>query len=242
MFWSGIFCYTFVPMKLLAIGDIHGRDVWKDINFLAFDKVVFVGDYADSYTHSDWQVYQNLKEIIDLKKQNFDKIVLLLGNHDIHYSHYPNHRCSGFREIAQYDLTELFTTHKDCFQVAYQIDNQLFTHAGISGSWYNQHYQTHFKGVPYDKIAERLNEMNDDENGQNALFQVGKLRGGKEKVGGIVWADKLETQYDYLFGLNQIVGHTRLDDFESYRDDSTQSSITYIDVLSEKEAFFEMII
>jgi Calcineurin-like phosphoesterase len=232
MFWSGIFCNTFVPMKLLAIGDIHGRDVWKDINFLAFDKVVFVGDYVDSYTRSDWQVYQNLKEIIDFKKQNFDKVVLLLGNHDIHYSHYPNHRCSGFREIAQYDLTELFTTHKDCFQLAYQIDNQLFTHAGISG----------FKGVPYDKIAERLNEMNDDENGQNVLFQVGKLRGGTEKVGGIVWADKLETQYDYLFGLNQIVGHTRLDDFESYRDDSTQSSITYIDVLSEKEAFFEMVL
>jgi metallophosphoesterase superfamily enzyme len=83
----GVFCNTFATMKLLAIGDIHGRDVWKDINFLAFDKVVFVGDYVDSYIRSDWQVYQNLKEIIDLKKQNFDKVVLLLGNHDIHYSH-----------------------------------------------------------------------------------------------------------------------------------------------------------
>jgi predicted phosphodiesterase len=87
-------------MKLLAIGDIHGRDVWKDINFKAFDKVVFVGDYVGSYTRSDWQVYQNLKEIFDYKKQNFDKIVLLLGNQDIQYSHFSNHRCLGFREIA----------------------------------------------------------------------------------------------------------------------------------------------
>lgn len=229
-------------MKLIAIGDIHGRDVWKDINFKVFDKVIFIEDYVDSYTHSDWQVYQNLKEIIELKKENPDKVILLLGNHDIQYFFYPNYRCSGFRESSQYDLTELFLNAKNCFQIAYQIDNQLFTHAGISRTWFNQHYDSYFKNLKYDDLAIRLNEMCCNEEGQNVLFQVGKLRGGNEKIGGIVWADKLETQFDYLFGLHQIVGHTGVGDITVFKDHSTDSSITYIDVLGEKEVFFEMTI
>ena len=75
-------------MKLIALGDIHGRNIWKQI--LAkednFDKIVFIGDYFDSKDGiSVLQEIENFKEILELKKKFKDKVVLLFGNHDFHY-------------------------------------------------------------------------------------------------------------------------------------------------------------
>ena len=37
-------------MKTIVIGDIHGRDVWKEIVFQEqADRVIFIGDYFDSF-------------------------------------------------------------------------------------------------------------------------------------------------------------------------------------------------
>ena len=34
-------------MKLLALGDIHGRDIWqKIISIETYDKVIFIGHYS----------------------------------------------------------------------------------------------------------------------------------------------------------------------------------------------------
>jgi hypothetical protein len=74
-------------VRILAIGDIHGRDSWKDIiNDNVFDKVVFLGDYFDSREEiSGAKQLYNFKEILQFKKYNIDKVVLLVGNHEFHY-------------------------------------------------------------------------------------------------------------------------------------------------------------
>ena len=40
-------------MKIAAIGDVHGRPIWKDVFQDAVnkgaDKIVFLGDYIDPY-------------------------------------------------------------------------------------------------------------------------------------------------------------------------------------------------
>src|ERR1700748_3612517 len=125
-------------MRHIVIGDTHGRDNWKKINIKLYDKVIFIGDYVDSPELSDLTILENLKQIIALKKRQPDKIVLLLGNHDVHYLHYPRFECSGFRKTMQRDLTTLFCKNADLFQIAYQKDNHLFTHAGVTNSWYNE--------------------------------------------------------------------------------------------------------
>jgi predicted MPP superfamily phosphohydrolase len=84
-------------MKHIAIGDLHGRDTWQQVNTKLYDKVIFLGDYVDSHTLSDLVILENLKKIIALKKRPPEKVVLLLGNHDAHYLHYPRFECSGFR-------------------------------------------------------------------------------------------------------------------------------------------------
>jgi predicted MPP superfamily phosphohydrolase len=225
-------------MKILAIGDIHGRDVWKDANFAAYDKVVFIGDYVDSFDKSDTEIFNNLKTIIDKKIENAEKFVLLLGNHDIHYIQFPQYRCSGFRPEAQFDLTELFHENRQYFQIAYQIKNYLFTHAGVSNSWYKHNFK-YFKKKK-DTLADTLNEMYMTKEGRDTLFQCSQLRGGIDKSSGIVWADKRETKDDFLYGYHQIVGHTRVPDFDTVNLDGLDSSITYIDVLEFKTKFYEL--
>ena len=101
--------------KILTLGDIHGRDkwmfhthgsphefnhwmtmvengvpadaeeFWNEMPYTQYDQIVFVGDYVDSYDLSNVLILDNLKKILLFKKALPDKVVLLLGNHDIQY-------------------------------------------------------------------------------------------------------------------------------------------------------------
>ena len=76
---------------IVVIGDIHGRDTWKDIvkRHPNAYKFVFVGDFFDSFKLSVEVMLNNFKEISDFKKENPDKVILLCGNHDFHYLKCP---------------------------------------------------------------------------------------------------------------------------------------------------------
>ena len=101
--------------KILTLGDIHGRDkwmfhthgsphefnhwmtmvengvpadaeeFWKEMPYTQYDQIVFVGDYVDSFDISNVRILDNLKKILFFKKALPDKVVLLIGNHDIQY-------------------------------------------------------------------------------------------------------------------------------------------------------------
>ena len=77
-------------MKTLTVGDLHGKDVWKEIDTIRYDKIIFVGDYVDCFTTSNVEIKHNLEQIIRYKKDNMDKVVLLLGNHDVQYTTMSN--------------------------------------------------------------------------------------------------------------------------------------------------------
>ena len=58
-------------MKLVAIGDIHGRDIWKQIvETEQPNTVVFVGDYFDSFDIPGKTQIDNFKNIIQWKHDN----------------------------------------------------------------------------------------------------------------------------------------------------------------------------
>jgi len=215
-------------MKILSIGDIHGSLEWKNILDLNLDQdlTIFIGDYVDDWSYSNDQIYNNLIDLIQYKKDNLDKVILLLGNHDLqYYFDYNNYGCSGFRPEAYFDLHELFNKNKELFQVAYQYDNYLWTHAGISTGWAEI-----FKK---EIIAHNLNEEFYTCSVNSYLYDVGKSRGGWSKYGGIFWADKCETSTNYIKGLHQIVGHSKVNIIEKLGDEN--GSIRYIDVLKNKD-------
>jgi len=222
-----------------VVGDIHGRDHWKKIDPANYDRVIFMGDYADSHTIPAPQVIENLKEIILFRQSHPDKVILLLGNHDIQYSEFPRYRCSGFNELLQVDYTEIFRTHAGLFQVAWQYQNYLFTHAGVSHGFAKENLAEHYGGILSGEAqtAEVLNQMHGSTD-QAQLHTVSMIRGGYDPFGGITWADYRETSRDILPGYHQVVGHTPRRSIETVGD--ALSSITYIDVLEAGGGFYEL--
>jgi len=226
-------------MKHLIIGDLHGKDIWEEVDISSYDKVVFVGDYVDHWTLPDRFIYQNLQNIIELKLQNSEKVELLLGNHDVQYLHYPHYLCSGFRPSMQRSLSLLFGENRDLFKVAYQQGNHIISHAGITNKWYKD-----FKDLrliqqiadEQDTVADLINKA-ENTSQRWILHQAGSSRGG-EGPGGITWADRKELIADMLDGYHQIVGHTVIPKPEFVQE--TGKSSMFIDVLDTMTYFHEI--
>lgn len=220
-------------MKIASIADIHGRDFWKELDHEKYDKVVFNGDYLDSYFYEDDKILSNFEEIIEFKKAYPDKVVLLLGNHDIPYRYsYQEYPCSGHRPEMYDALHQLFVFNHERFQVAFQVKNYIWTHAGIGQFWFQKNRER-IEAVMLEfttDIAGALNIIMKSLD-REILFWCGKMRGGDDPHGGIVWADRRETKDWYLEDHHQIVGHTPINVITRYGNE--EGSITYTDVLGK---------
>lgn len=122
-------------MKTIAIGDIHGLGYWKQIlEKERPDRVVFVGDYFDSYNIPGIDQIHNFKNIIHWKQDNPEcEVILLIGNHDFHYMPAAaNERYSGFQKNLYMEIGDVLETNKHHLRIAYRIDDLVFSHAGIT--------------------------------------------------------------------------------------------------------------
>jgi predicted MPP superfamily phosphohydrolase len=117
-------------------------ELWREDfdNFTKYDKIIFVGDYVDSFDVSNVEMKKNLEDIIFFKKMLPHKVVLLLGNHDIQYI-VPDQWCSGFRPEMKHDFYDIFYQNLSLFQMAYQAGNTLWTHAGVTEGWLKELYK-----------------------------------------------------------------------------------------------------
>lgn len=126
-------------MKIIAVGDVHGREVWKKI--LAqekdYDHFVFVGDYFDAFPPmTPERIFKNFKEIMAFKAAYPDRVTLCIGNHDFQYMPVSDdtERYSGYNPITQLNLLEIGEWWK-WLTPAYQHEDILFTHAGLTKTW-----------------------------------------------------------------------------------------------------------
>lgn len=129
-------------MRTIVIGDLHGRDCWKQIvNFEEHDRVIFVGDYFDSFDIPyDIQI-NNFLDLIEYKKTSGKEVVLIIGNHDIHYFPYINDTATaGYQFKYAHLISQIIDNNKDHLQIAYGFDDFLFTHSGISVEFMDNNY------------------------------------------------------------------------------------------------------
>lgn len=240
--------------KIIAIGDLHGKDLWQSIVHREADKIIFLGDYVDAYDKTDEVITENLKNIIQFKKDNMDKVEVLLGNHDIQYYYsYDQFGCSGYRPRMYQLWHGLFQDNKELFKVAYQYRNYLFTHAGITKGWLlgrkrvtRFHYaddpgdptptrQELLNELPGPNLADRLNQLHLTRH-YPQLHVIGDYRGGYEPWGGITWADIRETSGSSIDHYHQVVGHSKIK--QPTIVDWGTGSITYVDILDKLPLFF----
>lgn len=233
-------------MKITCIGDIHSRhiyynlidDVMKDS-----DVVVFLGDYVDPYSISKKKQKKDyykiddsliiLKDIIELKKKNKNKVILLLGNHDTHYLYDDVGYSSRYDDKNAGMIKMLYRNNKDLFQYCYQFGNHIFTHAGITKSWIE-----YYKNILYDdfylennlsNLGEVLNNMSTKRYSNKILNSISYCRGGGDLYSGPTWSDYTEHNNNILDNIHQYVGHNKVKKIHTIMHDA--SSITYCDVL-----------
>lgn len=227
-------------MKITVIGDTHGRTAWKEIvKKNPGSHFIFTGDYVDPYENekiSEEEAIENLFDIIDFKNANSNKVTLLIGNHDIQYMIMTGVATTARSKKFLFELREIFTSYKNIFQFAYQKNNYLFTHAGISNGWYKQFRPVLLKfGLnPNDNnLADVLNKIGNDKTYVDIYSTISSYRNGLSLYGSPIWADADELFFPQcLTGFHQIVGHNKFLDI--VRDGNDKTSITFCDCLFNK--------
>lgn len=246
--------------KAFIVPDVHGRRFWEQAKDIvgdeSFDRIIFLGDYFDPYDDEEelivhLRLVEVFNQIIQFKKDNPDKVILLLGNHDIHYL-YKNPYCSRHDDENEDEYCNLIKDNLDCFELMHIEDIEcgdykkvLFTHAGLTSGFLKSFVRA---GYPKDDIVELTKTVNSNflaskthENHvlSELLLRVSRFRGGDYSDGSIVWADLREVvpkKFDFD-DVYQIFGHTRswfptimkryamLDTMECYIADFDESKI-----------------
>ena len=147
--------------KIVAIGDLHGRSDWKLIVHIEKpSKVIFIGDYFDSFTLSAAEQLYNYNELIAFKERGECEVVLLIGNHDMHY--FPemgNTGTAGYQYNHAYQISDVIDRTRNHLRMAHQIDNILFTHAGFSPVWLETIFGKGYKLNENQTYADLINDI-----------------------------------------------------------------------------------
>lgn len=194
-------------MKIIAIGDTHGRRKWERIvEENAFvDKIVFIGDYFDTHEDIlDSEEQRNFEEIVELKMRFPDQIVLLIGNHDFHYLNEITEHYSGYQKHAALRNNILLENaiQDGLMQMAFEADGFLFTHAGVTKNW------CHNNGINVEHPAEGINELFGMK--RSAFCFTGMNPYGDDITQTPIWVRPESLMQDAIENFTQVVGHTQM--------------------------------
>jgi hypothetical protein len=148
-------------MKTVVLGDTHGRSNWKLAVYQEepIDRLIFIGDYFDSFDISGVEQIHNFKEIIQYKEKNPQvEVVLLVGNHDHHYFPEIGYTgTSGYQSKIAPSITQVVDENRHHLSMAYGFDKYLFTHAGVSPVFMDQVFGE--SGWTKENVVADLNEL-----------------------------------------------------------------------------------
>jgi len=207
----------------IVCGDIHGN-VEKTKAFLDYKSEelhVSLGDIVDSEIEPPSRQIECLNLLFDAGA------VLLWGNHDIQFTSYDAHPCSGF--IDKSPVPPIIRENPHRFKAAYSVDGYLLTHAGVCMQISNgctnpvelaeNLNQRLLKEHPRDPLCDdktyniNYRLMLIEENvrlRRDSIFYVSEHRGGRDPFGGIFWFDPF-TEESIDKSLRQVYGHCEID-------------------------------
>jgi len=186
------------PLKYTFVGDIHGKTEQVERALAKDGKIIFVGDFQDSFDRSvkdHEKCFQLVLAAIDAGKAD-----ALFGNHELSYI-IPHHQCSGY----QYDRKKMFEQFENEINSKFKSfilleGNFLITHAGLHPIvLQNSVYKLDLESG--SGLQEWANDIH------SSAHWIGRYRRGNNPVGGIFWCD-FKAEFEPIDGLNQIFGHT----------------------------------
>jgi len=200
--------------RFLVIPDLHNCVGWvsRCLSEMSgeYDKVIFLGDYFDSYNEYISDVYNTVSFIKD--HIHDENNIFLLGNHDLPYMCINNLTyCPGYTEEKQRCIDRYMTsTDWERFKpihVEYTTTGDVwaFSHAGLHPSIFLHP----INGADINYIINKceMGRYNVASGIFSDAYQIGKGRGGDMNVGGVLWLDWY-TEFIPIPHINQIVGHS----------------------------------
>lgn len=225
-------------MKIIGLGDIHGRPIWKEIvEKEKPDKVIFIGDYFDSYDYHATKQINNFLDICAFKRENPDT-VLLIGNHDYHYICGEN-GTSGYQKEYSYMINHAIKPNLDNLQMAYEIKPDgidrpvLFTHAGVSSIWLEMNYGRWQD--EYSSIADVVNDL--WKHKPDSFMFNGSDPYGYDTYQTPIWIrpqSLMKANGVFKKDIIQVVGHTRQNEID-IEGKSTGGNYYFIDALAARQ-------
>lgn len=196
---------------IIGIGDIHGKGVWRKIvEGDTSDNVVFMGDYFDAKNSLPYEEQlTNFMQILSYKRDNRNKVVLLIGNHDFHYFSFAKQRYDSYitegAEQIQYALEGAL--REGLLQICFVKDKYLFSHAGFSRTWCrNSLKRESLNSLHLERYVNSLLSDNPDvfefTTGEN--FDLT----GDDVTQSPLWIRPKSLWQDRIQGFVQVVGHT----------------------------------
>lgn len=204
-------------MKTLMIGDLHGNleVVEHAIQQRTTDRVVFIGDYLDSFNRSVEDQIQGLRLVLDACEVDPDRFTGLIGNHELSYIK-DGEMCSGYSYTTDKLMVHLKTRCHKILRNYTFVDEFLVSHAGLSQ-------------VLLDNLGVTVEEYLENQE----YFQVGHRRGGYDDCGGLYWCD-WNSEFEPVKGTPQIVGHTHYQYTDGFKTKDIGNEVSYnIDCLPQ---------
>ncbi len=238
-------------MKVLAIGDIHGRTNWKIIcakHLSDVDLIIFIGDYFDAYDRkiTPQMEIDNFKEILEFYKLNPKKVRLLIGNHDYHYLDHVKEKYSRYNELHASEINGIFKselrsdlTVEEHMHYCLHVDGVLYSHAGITNTWFNQTEKNHSHSSTIFLKKHDLDAVRDFIE-TYSLYHPEVYRFtpdldnydnyGDNICQSPIWIRPKSLMQDGFTGAKQVVGHTRLS-----KEILIQGDFCFIDALDQEK-------
>lgn len=195
---------------ILVVPDVHLRIETLKRVLAAWGEqgeVIFLGDFFDDFDDTPSRNREMAEMLRDEILPN-PLHTVLMGNHDLHYHPAcPSELwCSGFYPDKKEVIGEVLGGDQfSLFKWAHSWDGVLFTHAGL-----HPRLVPALSGGGADELAEWIGRSCrtalDTRDSSEPLLRAGRMRGGYQPVGGVIWMDARE--YQPISGLRQIFGHT----------------------------------
>lgn len=200
-------------MTTIVLGDIHGRKIWKDIvaKETSADRIIFIGDYFDSFDIPGVEQLDNFNEIIGWVRGlkwggSKQEVILLTGNHDASYTKGFEESCSGFQPRLSDSFELALSSAKDELQMCFVDENDIvFSHAGFTRTFLRESIgYSHKFGK---KEEELVNELWKTQPRKFNFYWGDRSGYGDNKHQSCIWVRPQSLYADQISNL-QVVGHT----------------------------------
>lgn len=215
-------------MRVLVLPDVHGNSTPLEIakRFVnEADKVIFLGDYVDSHEEgNNWlQQKKCLSAILDFKhivnRDSKDKVITLLGNHDLSYltRWSADSSVSGHQHFQATDIQEFFCNNFEEFDAIVVTDKWIFSHAGVTRLWLENPVVDKWSHVGGRLTLKTVNK--NLHSGDVRRFNHNSFDPyGDDPQEGCMWIRPTSLINYGISGYHQVVGHTNINDEEIEKD------------------------